>query len=58
MVARVQLLDPFVKQVVAPLGILFPFPFHCRLLDTYMKSHGDITAIKARTPQMAGVVDV
>lgn len=54
--AGVQMLDPFIKQVVAPLGILFPFPFYCRLLDTYMKSHGDIAAIKAKTPQMTGEV--
>ncbi len=56
MVARVQLLDQFVKQVVAPLGILFPFPFHCRILDTYMRSSGYIAAIKAKAPGQTGMV--
>lgn len=38
MVQKVQVLDQYARQVVAPLGILFPFPFHCSKLDSYMKS--------------------
>ena len=40
MVTRVRLLDPYMRQVLAPLGLLFPFPLHCSKLDSYMKSEG------------------
>ena len=43
MVAMVQKLDPYMRPMMAPLGIFFPFPFNCRYLDTYMKSAADIS---------------
>lgn len=49
MVERAKELDQYVRQVMAPLGILFPFPYHCRLLDTYMKSSATITATLAQS---------
>lgn len=42
MVARVRTLDSYTRQVVAPLGILFPFPLLCRKLDSYMRSEGEL----------------
>jgi len=36
MVAKVKSLDSFTRQLVAPLGIVFPFPLHCSKLDCYM----------------------
>ncbi len=43
---------------MAPLGICFPFPFHCRLLDTAIKSQADISAIlvKAGGPTGESVI--
>ena len=40
MVTRVRLLDPYMRQVLAPLGLLFPFPLNCSKLDSFMKSEG------------------
>jgi hypothetical protein len=54
MVSRVKELDPYIRQVVAPLGIMFPFPFYCRLLDTYMKSSASITATVAQSGGRTG----
>lgn len=42
MVARVRTLDSYTRQVVAPLGILFPFPLLCCKLDSYMRSEGEL----------------
>ena len=38
MVAKVKSLDHFTRQLVAPLGIVFPFPLHCSKLDCYMNA--------------------
>ena len=52
--SKVRCLDPFVRPIFAPLGIHFPFPFHCSLLDTYMKSEADISAILIKYGQPSG----
>ncbi|XP_064393734.1 uncharacterized protein LOC135341165 [Halichondria panicea] len=38
MVAKVSSLDPYTRQMVAPLGIVFPFPLHCSKLDCFMNA--------------------
>ncbi len=38
MVAKVKSLDTYTRQMVAPLGIVFPFPLHCSKLDCYMNA--------------------
>lgn len=45
MVAAVQSLDHYTRQQLAPLGILFPFPLHCRLLSSYLKSEEELSHI-------------
>ena len=37
MVKKAHHLDPYSKQLLAPLGILFPFPLHCSKLDCYLR---------------------
>ena len=37
MFAKVQTLDSYSKQIIAPLGIYFPFPLHCSKLDSYLR---------------------
>lgn len=44
MVEKVKEMDQFLRPVMAPLGIFFPFPYHCSLLDTYMQSDAAIAA--------------
>ncbi len=44
MVVRARELDPYLKPLLAPLGIFFPFPFLCKLLDSYLKKDSEITA--------------
>ena len=46
MVAKVKLLDPYARDVLAPLGILFPFPLHCSKLDSYMKTAVELSDLK------------
>lgn len=36
MVGKVQTLDLYTRQLIAPLGMVFPFPLHCSKLDSYM----------------------
>ena len=38
MVAKVKSLDTYTRQMVAPLGIVFPFPLHCSKLDCFMNA--------------------
>ena len=42
MVELAQGLDPYRRQVLAPLGILFPFPLLCPKLDSYMKPEAEL----------------
>ena len=35
-------LDQYARSVLAPLGILFPFPIHCSKLDSYMRTAADL----------------
>ena len=46
MVAKVKELDHYAQSVLAPLGILFPFPLHCSKLDSYMKTAGELSATR------------
>jgi len=48
MVEQARKLDPYLKPLLAPLGIFFPFPYHCKLLDSYMKGDSDISSGKAK----------
>ena len=43
MVQRVSMLDPYSKPVLAPLGIVFPFPMFCSKLDSYMKLETELS---------------
>ena len=43
--AKVQELDPYSRSVLAPLGILFPFPIHCSKLDCYMKTAAELSTM-------------
>lgn len=48
MVERVGSLDPYSRSVLAPLGILFPFPLFCSKLDSYLRGEQDVAdAIRA-----------
>ena len=42
MVVKVMTLDPYQRPVLAPLGILFPFPVHCTLLDSYLQTEEEL----------------
>lgn len=42
MVARVQLLDQYTRNMFCPLGLFFPFPIHCCKLDSYMSSEQEL----------------
>ncbi len=42
MVQRVLELDQYMRAVLAPLGILFPFPIFCRKLDSCMKTEAEL----------------
>lgn len=44
MVKRVSMLDPYSRQLLAPLGIVFPFPMFCSKLDSYMKNETQLSA--------------
>ena len=48
MVDRARNLDSYLKPLLAPLGIFFPFPYECRLLDSYMRKDSDISSAKAQ----------
>ena len=43
MVTKVKELDHYARSVLAPLGILFPFPLPCSKLDSYMKTAAELT---------------
>lgn len=44
MVKRVSMLDPYSRPLLAPLGIVFPFPMFCSKLDSYMKHESELSA--------------
>jgi serine/threonine protein kinase len=44
MVKRVSMLDPYSRPLLAPLGIVFPFPMFCSKLDSYMKMETELSA--------------
>ena len=44
MVKRVSMLDPYSRPLLAPLGIVFPFPMFCSKLDSYMKMEAELSA--------------
>ena len=44
MVKRVSMLDRYSRQLLAPLGIVFPFPMFCSKLDSYMKNETQLSA--------------
>ena len=44
MVQRVTMLDPYSRPLLAPLGIVFPFPMFCSKLDSYMKRENKLSA--------------
>ena len=44
MVKRVSMLDPYSRPLLAPLGIVFPFPMFCSKLDSYMKKEKELSA--------------
>ena len=44
MVERVAMLDPYSRPILAPLGIVFPFPLFSSKLDSYMKLGSEIAA--------------
>ena len=48
-------MDPFVRQVTAPLGILFPFPLLCPKLDSYMKPEEALRSAMQQTEGGGGV---
>ena len=50
MVAKVKGLDHYAKSVLAPLGILFPFPLHCSKLDSYMKTAVELSSVGMPLP--------
>ena len=50
MVEKVKELDHYARSVLAPLGILFPFPIHCSKLDSYMKTAADLNALGIPLP--------
>ena len=42
MVEKVKSLDQYTRAVIAPLGIVFPFPIFCPKLDSYMRTERDL----------------
>ena len=50
MVAKVKDLDHYARSVLAPLGILFPFPIHCSKLDSYMRTAADLSTLRMPLP--------
>ena len=38
------MLDPYSKPLLAPLGIVFPFPMFCSKLDSYMKRESELSS--------------
>ena len=50
MVEKVKELDHYARSVLAPLGILFPFPIHCSKLDSYMRTAGELSALGVPLP--------
>jgi serine/threonine protein kinase len=44
MVQRVTMLDPYSRPLLAPRGIVFPFPMFCSKLDSYMKRENELSA--------------
>lgn len=50
MVTKVKELDHYARSVLAPLGILFPFPLHCSKLDSYMKTAVELSSLTAPLP--------
>jgi serine/threonine protein kinase len=44
MVKKCKLLDPYMRRMIAPLGIYFPFPVHCAKLDSYFGTDKEIVA--------------
>jgi hypothetical protein len=39
---KAQSLDPYSKQLLAPLGIYFPFPLNCSKLDSYLRTEAEL----------------
>ena len=58
MVERVAMLDPYSRPILAPLGIVFPFPLFCSKLDSYMKLESEIAAKLAAGKHMLHVLYV
>ena len=52
MFAKVQELDPYARSVLAPLGILFPFPIHCSKLDSYLKTAAELSTMTLPLPNV------
>lgn len=50
MVEKVKELDHYARSVLAPLGILFPFPIHCSKLDSYMKTAAELSTLRMPLP--------
>ncbi len=42
MVVRALELEQYMRSVLAPLGILFPFPVFCRKLDSCVRTEADL----------------
>ena len=46
--SKARTLDPYLKPLLAPLGIFFPFPYQCKLLDSYLKNDTEIATAKSQ----------